>query len=64
MIYAIIKNNYVIDRVVSDEEPTYPFDYDFIIAEVDFGLYIGDYYDEQDKIFYRSVGKVNIESEQ
>lgn len=64
MIYAIIKNNYVIDRVVSDEKPTYPFDHDFIIAEVDFGLYIGDYYDEQDKIFYRSVGKVNIESEQ
>lgn len=55
MIQAIIKDNYVIDRIVADSDFVYPFAHDLMIEDVDNNIHIGDWYEESEGIFYRPV---------
>lgn len=55
MIYAILKDGYVINRIVADEMPTYPFPHDSIYEDVDCYTHIGDWYEEAEGIFYRPI---------
>jgi hypothetical protein len=55
MIYAILKDGYVINRILADEMPTYPFPHDSIYEDVEGITYIGDWYEEAEGIFYRPV---------
>lgn len=56
--WLIIKNNYVINRVIWDGETdwTYPGEHDLIIEDVDQNLSIGDWYEEEESLFYRPLG--------
>lgn len=58
MIYCIIKNNYVVSRIVADDIKyvVYPFEYDLIIEDAEGSTHIGDWYEEDEKLFYRPVG--------
>lgn len=57
MIYVIIKDNYVVNRIVSDSVPVdYPFPHDKIIEDIDQCLFIGDWYEESEDFFYRPIG--------
>jgi hypothetical protein len=55
MIQAIIKQNYVVDRIVADSDFVYPFEHDFMIEDVDNNIHIGDWYEESEGLFYRPV---------
>jgi hypothetical protein len=55
MIYVVIKGNYVIDRILTDETPAYPHSHDLIIEDIDQNIHIGDWYEEAENIFYRPV---------
>lgn len=57
MIYVIIKDNYVIDRVVADSEFVYPLPHDLIVEDVDMNINIGDWYEESEDIFYRPINR-------
>lgn len=58
MIQVIIKNNYVIDRIVADSDFVYPFPHDLMIEDSDTNIYIGDWYEEEEGIFYRPVNAI------
>jgi hypothetical protein len=55
MIYVVIKDNYVIDRILADETPNYPHPHDLVMEDVDMNIHIGDWYEEAEGIFYRPV---------
>lgn len=57
MIYVIIKDNYVIDRVVADSEFVYPLPHDLIVEDVDMNINIGDWHEESEDIFYRPINR-------
>lgn len=57
MIYVIIKDNYVIDRVVADSEFVYPLPHNLIVEDVYMNINIGDWYEESEDIFYRPITK-------
>ena len=57
-ILCIVKNNYVINRVViddSDNNYTYPFPHDLVVEDVDAVFGVGDWYESSEQIFYRPV---------
>lgn len=57
MIYCIIKDNYVVNRIISDSVPTnYPWPHDLIVEDVNTNLHIGDWYEESEALFYRPIG--------
>jgi hypothetical protein len=57
MVYAILKDGYVINRIVADAMPSdYPFPHDLIIEDVNTCIFIGDWYEESEGIFYRPIG--------
>jgi hypothetical protein len=58
MIQVIIKNNYVIDRIVADSDFVYPHPHDLMIEDSDTNIYIGDWYEEEEGIFYRPVNAI------
>jgi len=66
MILCIVKNNYVIDRIVIEPENletyNYPLPHDFVIEDVDLTIFIGDWYEESEDIFYRPIGKIPPDS--
>ena len=55
MIQVIIKNNYVIDRIVAESDFIYPHPHDLMIEDSDAKIYIGDWYEESENIFYRPI---------
>lgn len=59
-IFVVIKDNYVINRIVVAEADaatyTYPLPHDLLLEDVDLNLYIGDWYEEAEGIFYRPIG--------
>lgn len=59
MIYCIIKDNYVVNRVVSDLQPIdYPWPHDIIVEDISAKVNIGDWYEESEGIFYRPINGV------
>lgn len=58
MIYAIIKGSYVIDRIISETTPTYPFPHDLIMEDTIGYTHIGDWYEEAEGIFYRPINAI------
>jgi hypothetical protein len=58
MIQVIIKNNYVIDRIIADSDFVYPHPHDLMIEDSDTNIYIGDWYEETEGIFYRPVNAI------
>jgi len=56
--WVIIKDNYVINKVVWDGETewTYPFPHDMILEDETGGPGIGDWYEETENLFYRPLG--------
>jgi len=58
MIYAILKDGYVINRILADETPVYPFPHDYIYEDVEGITYIGDWYEESEGLFYRPVNGI------
>lgn len=55
MIFVIVKNNYVIDRIIADASFTYPHPHDLMVEDVGACIYIGDWYEEVEDIFYRPI---------
>jgi hypothetical protein len=55
MIYVVIKENYVIDRILAEETPNYPRPHDLVMEDVDMNIHIGDWYEEAEGIFYRPI---------
>ena len=58
MIFVIVKNNYVIDRVIADASFTYPHPHDVMLEDVGACIHIGDWYEEAEGIFYRPINGV------
>ena len=58
MIQVIIKDNYVIDRIVADSDFVYPLPHDLMIEDSDTNIHIGDWYEESEGIFYRPVNAI------
>ena len=58
--WAIIKNNYVITKVVWDgvTEWDYPYPYDFKMEDTEGILNTGDWYEASEDMFYRPLGKL------
>jgi hypothetical protein len=54
MIYLIIKNNYVINRVLG--EPV-EHDGDTLLPDTNESISIGDWYEESEGVFYRPQSK-------
>jgi hypothetical protein len=56
-VWVIIKDNYVIDRILWDgvTEYSYPFQHDFMIQNDDNEVCIGDFYDTPTKSFTRTI---------
>lgn len=57
-ILCIIKDNYVIDRVIIDSSNTtwvYPNPHDSVIEDINMKFGIGDWYEENEQIFYRPI---------
>ena len=55
MVYAIIKDNYVIARVVGEEGYVYPRPHDIQVEDPEGYIYVGDWYEEVEDIFYRPI---------
>lgn len=57
-VVCVIKDNYVINRVVVDTDVpyTYPSPHDHIIDDTNYQFGIGDWYEEAENIFYRPIG--------
>lgn len=66
MVLCIIKDNYVINRVVIEPEDfdgfTYPLPHDSIIEDVDTNIHIGDWYEVAENRFYRPIGSTPEDS--
>ena len=57
MIFCIIRDGYVVNRIVADAMPTdYPHPHDLIVEDVDTCVHIGDWYEAGEGIFYRPIG--------
>jgi hypothetical protein len=58
--HLIIKENYVIQRIMLDPEQSseyvYPFDHDLMIEDAKQSVSIGDWYEEVEGLFYRPIG--------
>jgi hypothetical protein len=56
-IVCIVKDNYVINRIVVDEDVpyTYPFPHDLVIDDPNMVYGIGDWYEAAENILYRPV---------
>ena len=56
MIFCIIRDSYVVNRIVADAMPAdYPWPHDAIIEDVNECIYIGDWYEASEGIFYRPI---------
>lgn len=55
MVYAIIKDNYVIARVVGEEGYVYPHPHDIQVEDPEGYIHVGDWYEEVEDIFYRPI---------
>lgn len=55
MIFVIVKNNYVVDRIIADASFTYPHPHDVMLEDVGACIHIGDWYEEAEGIFYRPI---------
>jgi len=55
MIFVIVKDNYVVDRIIADESYSYPHQHDFMIEDAGACICIGDWYEEVEGIFYRPI---------
>lgn len=59
LIVVVVKNNYVIDRIVVDAENitdyVHPFPHDFIQVDEDLNIHIGDWYEASEQCFYRPI---------
>jgi len=55
MIFVIVRNNYVVDRIVADADFVYPHPHDLMVHDTDQVVYIGDWYEADEGIFYRPV---------
>jgi len=56
MIYVILRGGYVVNRIVADAMPTdYPHPHDLILEDTDMNIYIGDWYEAAEGIFYRPI---------
>jgi hypothetical protein len=62
MIYVIVKNNYVIDRIIADQGFVYPHPHDKMIEDVEQNISIGDWYEEAEDLFYRPVNGIPPDS--
>jgi len=58
MILAIIKDNYVVARVMAEPGYVYPHPHDFMLEDVGECIYIGDWYEASEGIFYRPINGV------
>lgn len=58
MIFAIVKSNYVVDRVIGDADYVYPFLHDLQVEDTENIIHIGDWYEEEEGIFYRPVNAI------
>ena len=59
-VVCIIKDNYVINRVVVDPDVpyTYPFPHDSVIDDDNLQFGIGDWYEETENLLYRPIGGI------
>jgi hypothetical protein len=55
MTYAIIKNNYVVARVVADPGYVYPHPHDLQLEDPQGNTHVGDWYEASEGIFYRPI---------
>ena len=62
MIYAIVKDNYVIARIVGEVGYIYPHPHDFQIADEEGNSHIGDWYEEAEDMFYRPINGIPPDS--
>ena len=57
--YAIVKQNYVIDKITWDQQMypdyVYFFSYDSMIEDINENVGIGDWYESSEGIFYRPL---------
>lgn len=60
-IFLIIRNNYVINRIVLEDPEgyVYPYPHDSIIEDVDQSIHVGAWYEESEDIFYMPFTKPN-----
>jgi hypothetical protein len=58
MIYVIVKGGYVIDRILADQGFVYPHPHDLMIEDENRVVAIGDWYEEEEGIFYRPVNAI------
>jgi hypothetical protein len=58
MIFAIVKSNYVVDRVIGDADYVYPLPHDLQVEDFENLIHIGDWYEETEGIFYRPVNAI------
>jgi hypothetical protein len=58
MIQIIVKDNYVIDRIVASSDFVYPNPHDLMIEDTDTNIHIGDWYEESEGIFYRPINDI------
>jgi hypothetical protein len=57
MIYVIIRDSYVVNRIIADTMPAnYPHPHDLIIEDADATVFIGDWYEYSEGMFYRPIG--------
>jgi hypothetical protein len=62
VVICIVKDNYVINRVLVPEEDAstyvYPFPHDLQVIDEQMLVYIGDWYEQPEDIFYRPIEKI------
>ena len=58
MIQIIVKDNYVIDRIVAGSDFVYPNPHDLMVEDTDTNIHIGDWYEESVGIFYRPINDI------
>jgi len=59
-VVCVIKDNYVINRIVVDTDVpyTYPFAHDKVIDDTNYQFAVGDWYEEAEDIMYRPIGGI------
>jgi hypothetical protein len=62
-ILLVVHNNYVVNRIVVNDEDfdnyVYPLSHDFTIEDTNSNIYIGDWYEASEGLFYRPIGTPN-----
>ena len=60
IVLLIIRSNYVINRVVVAESDAdtyvYPLPHDLQLVDENLNVFIGDFYDADEELFYRPIG--------